>query len=306
MVTKSTPTKKTASVKKPASSTKTTAVKATSTKGGQMDITSKIDATTLTKDVTVSEGTFAGTGATSINKKLTISVTWKASGLTASYVNPTGTRTTGSSKDVYLKVTDNYGNAVSGSAVTFKTDDGKTATASTDANGIAKTTVNRGKDATTTVSATVAGISTDTFDQTIVWVNTADVKTLAIEAGKNQVDDTFLTNYDKDKKTITLTFNDDIVASSVVKEMFTVTYTLATGTDNKLVVKTATVNDNVVTLTLSDVPSLVDARDTVTVGITPNTGVKGVDYSLTSLAGSTYAKSNVVISLDGKTAPTEK
>ena len=281
------------------------AVKATSTKGGQMDITSKIDATTLTKDVTVSEGTFAGTGATSINKKLTISVTWKASGLTASYVNPTGTRTTGSSKDVYLKVTDNYGNAVSGSAVTFKTDDGKTATASTDANGIAKTTVNKGTDATTTVSATVAGISTDTFDQTIVWVNAADVKTLAIEAGKNQVDDTFLTSYDKDKKTIALTFNDDIVASSVVKEMFTVTYNAAAGTTNQLVVKTATVNDNVVTLTLSDVPSLVDARDTVTVGIAQNTTVKGVGYSLTSLAGSTYAKSKVVISLDGKTAPAE-
>ena len=278
------------------------AVKATSTKGGNMDIISKIDSTTLTKDVTVSEGTYAGTGATSINKKLTISVTWKAASLTASYVNPTGTRTTASSKDVYLKVTDSYGNAVSGSAVTFKTDDGQTATDTTDANGIAKATVTKGAASTTTVSATVAGISADTFDQTIVWVNSVGVKTLAIDRGTN-VDDAFVTNYDKDKKTVTLTFNDDIVASSVVKELFTVTYDGQTA-DNQLVVKSVAVNDNVVTLTLSDVPSLVDARDTVKVAVQSDT-VKSVKYVLTSLAGSSYDNKTVTISLDGKTNPVD-
>lgn len=283
------------------------AVKATSTKGGEMDIISKIDATTLTKDVTVSEGTFAGTGATSINKKLTISVIWKAAGLTASYVNPTGTRTTAGTKDVYLKVTDSYGNAVSGSAVTFKAADGTVSSTpvKTNAYGIAKATVTKGTatTTTTTVSATVDGISTDTFDQTIVWVNTADVKTLAIDDGKN-VDDTFVTNYDKDKKTVTLTFNDDVVASSVVKELFTVTYKGQSAT-NQLVVKSVAVNDNVVTLTLADVPSLVDARDTVEVEIKATT-VKGVEYTLTSLAGSSYNNKKVTISLNGTTKPSEQ
>ena len=282
------------------------AVKATSTKGGPMNIVSKIDSSTLTKDVTVSEGTFAGTGATSINKKLTINVTWKAAGLTASYVNPTGTRTTATSKDVYLKVTDAYGNAVPDKNVTFKADDGTvTASDTTDANGIAKATLNKGTGSTSTVSATVAGISSETFDQTIVWVNASDITNLAIDSNKNQVEDTFLTNYDKDKKTVTLTFNDDVVASSVVKEMFEVKYNAFGETSKQLVVKSVAVDNNVVTLTLSDVPSLVDARDTVVVGITNGTTVKSVAYSLTSVAGSTYSKTSVTIKLDGSTAPTE-
>lgn len=288
------------------------AVKATSTKGGKMDIAGKIDSSTLTKDVTVSDGTFAGTGSTSINKKLTINVVWKAAGLTASYVNPTGTRTTAGSKDVYLKVTDSYGNAVSGQAVTFKVDGDATLAATkatTDVNGIAKTKVTKGTTATSTVSATVDGISTDTFDQTYVWVNSADVTALAISKDKDQVNDTYLTAYDKDKKTITLTFNDDVVASSVVKDMFTVEYKVKGDTNgtntNTLVVKSVAVDNNVVTLTLSDVPSLVDAKDVIDVTIARDKNVGGVGYTLTSVAGSSYGKSKVTIKLDGVTAPSE-
>ena len=283
------------------------AVKATSTKGGTMEISGKIDSATLTTGVTVSEGTFAGKGATSINKKLTIDVEWKAAGLTASYVNPTGTRTTDNTKNVFLKVTDNYGNAVSGTAVKFKVDNGSvsTSTVNTNEDGIAKVTLTKGDEATSTVSATVAGVSNETYDQTFVWVDSA--KTLEINAGKDQVNDTFLTYYDKDKKTVTLTFNDDIVASSVVKEMFEVKYA-AKGNDsnvNTLVVKSVAVNDNVVTLTLGDVPSLVDANDIVKVTITANKTVKSVDYTLTSVSGSAYTKNYVSIKLDGITAPSE-
>ena len=287
------------------------AVKASSTKGGKMDIAGKIDSATLTKDATVSEGTFAGTGSTSINKKLTINVTWKAAGLTASYVNPTGTRTTANTKDVFLKVTDSYGNAVSGSAVTFKTDYGtlnKTA-ATTDENGIAKIKLTKdANNSTSTVSATVDGVSDNTFDQTFVWVNASDVTTLAISTDKDQVNDTFLTNYDKDKKTVTLTFNDDVVASSVVKEMFTVEYKVkGSATDiNTLVVKSVSVNNNVVTLTLADVPSLVDATDVIDVKIANAKTVKSVDYTLTSVAGSAYGKKTVTIKLNGNDAPVEK
>ena len=287
------------------------AVKATSTKGGKMDISGKIDSATLTTGVTVSEGTFAGTGATSINKKLTINVEWKAAGLTATYVNPTGTRVaTGTSMNVFLKVTDNYGNAVSGTAVKFKVDNGTvegvvSTTATTNADGIAKVTLRQGTEATSTVSAEVAGVSNETYDQTFVWVDSPT--SLAISTDKDQVNDTFLTYYDKDKKTVTLTFNDDIVASSVVKEMFTVTYDVKGNSSNRntLVVKSVAVNDNVVTLTLGDVPSLVDANDVVTVSIDRNKEVKSVEYTLTSVSGSAYAKNKVVIKLDGNTAPTE-
>ena len=70
--------------------------KVTSTKAGPMNLVSKIDATTGTSKATVTKDgfTFAGTGAPSINKKLTINVTWKPQGVTASYIVPTGTRVT--------------------------------------------------------------------------------------------------------------------------------------------------------------------------------------------------------------------
>lgn len=298
------------------------AVIATSTKGGEMDIVSKIDSSTLTTGVTTSVGTFAGTGATSISKKLTIPVTWQAQGLTASYIAPTGTRVQNDSTSgtaVYLKVTDIYDNAVPDNDVTFKVDDGniigdssKVKTVKTDKNGIATISVSqKGSATTTTVSATITGNTTDTFDETFVWTTPT---ALAINNDEDPVNGGYLTNYDKDKKTITLTFKDDVVESSVVKELFTVTYKAYDGVDdsgvvktkdNQLVVKNVVVNDNVVTLTLSDVPSLVDARDTVEVDLSKDVPVKSVKYTLTSTSGALYNKT-VVISLDGKTEPKEK
>ena len=281
------------------------AVTATSTKAGTMTIVSKIDSATLTKDVTVSEGTFAGTGATSINKKLELPVTWKAAGVTASYVTPTGTRVTSAGAvAVYLKVTDSYGNGLSGKTVNFKVDDGNLSvtSATTDANGIATVDLTKGTGATSTVSATVVGISADTFEQTYTWVNNPTA--LAIDDSENAVDGGFLTTYDKEKKTVTLTFNDDVVESSVIKDLFTVTYASYAGTDTQLVVKSVAVSGNVVTLSLADVPTLVDARDTVKVAIATNKSVKSVKYTLTSTSGSSYGKT-VTIKLDGINKPTE-
>ena len=277
-------------------------VQATSTKGGDMDIVSKLDSSTLTNNVTVSNGTFAGTGTTSISKKLTIKVKWEAAGMTASYVVPTGTRVvSGSSVTAYLKVTDNYGNVQPGKTVKFKFDDGNADVnnATTDQNGIAKASFTYKSAATTTVSATVDGLGNETFDQTFVWVDDS----ASVNISKAEGVDSYVTNYDKDKKTVTLTFNEDIVESSVIKNMFTVTYKPYSGSNVQLVVKSVAVNGNVVTLTLADVPSLTDARDTVEVVVGTPT-VESVDYKLTAINGANYTKT-VTIHLDGTTKPEE-
>jgi hypothetical protein len=277
------------------------AVKATSTKAGNMDITSKIDSSTLTSNVAISAGTFAGTGTTSISKKLTIKVTWEASGITASYINATGTKTTDDSKTVYLQVTDQNGNPVAGKTVTFKTDAGTVspASATTDTNGIASTTVTAADTSTlttSTVTAAVGGVSDNVFEQTVVLNATAT--TLALNTNEDQVNGGYLTNYDKDKKTITLTFDDDIAETSVVSELFTVKYGA-----KELVVDKASVDGNVITLTLKDVPSdVIQTTDTITVSVNKDT-VKSVEYELTSLAGAGYNNMDITIYASNKQAP---
>lgn len=285
------------------------AVKATSTKAGTMAIVNKIDGSTGTTNATVEKDgfTFAGTGAPSIDKKLELDVEWKTTGITASYIVPTGTRvTTSGALDVYLKVQDSLGNAVTGTSVKFTVDNGATIThavadgsitVSTDANyGIAKITLNA-KDGiaagtATTVTATVDGVEDKSFDQTFKWV--APSAAVAISSAKNEETGDYVTKYNKDTKSISPVFSDDIVAESVVKEQFTVTYDVGGTTPKTLAVKNVSVSGNVVTLNLVDVPLTIEADQKITVKVdtVSNTSVTGteVSYTLTSVQGMTYTK----------------
>ena len=271
-------------------------VKATSTKAATTKIVSAIDSKTLTDKVTVDAGVFAGVGAPTIKKKLTLNVKWKNDGMSAEVVTPVGTRILGNSTVVYVKVADAYGNpAPTGTKVTFKDDDtsatltgqdseGKVETTTT-ADGIAKVTLNKGTSPRTTVVATVDGITDNVFTQTYTWITAADIaRDLKIDDNLNDTTQKYQTVFNKDAKTITMKFTEEILESSVVKEEFTVTYDPATGDDVVYEVSEATVDGDTITLKLADVPASVGMNDGFEVAIKPAT-VKGIDYLVTSIDG---------------------
>lgn len=268
-------------------------VKATSTKSGDMAIVSKINSSTGTANATVSKDgyAFAGTGAPNIDKKLELDVNWNTKGISASYIVPTGTRVvSGSTINVYVKVKDSYGNPMysadptKNTKVTFSVDGNAdikdpVKTVAVDKNGIATIKI-EGTGAAGTTTTVTAKVNDDSFDQTFRWVAKSDE--VAIIKDKNTETNEYVTRFDKDKKTVTLVFNDDIVTESVIKELFSVT---VGGTG--YAVKSVATNGSVVTLTLADVPNTIKANDDVVVTIT-NTGVKdseNVLHALTTVNG---------------------
>ena len=280
--------------------------KATSTKAGPMDIVTKIDATTGTSKATIEKDgyAFAGIGTPSIDKKLTLNVVWGAKGITASYIVPTGTRrvTTAGAFDVFIKVQDNFGNAQE-KDVTFSVDNPKVdlplakTVKSNAKTGIAKIRLTPGAVAAGETVTVTAKVGEETYDQTFRFVAPSDA--LAVKETKNNDTKEYLTKYDKDTKTITLTFNDDIVTDSVVKDMFIVTF------DDRDVfaVKSTAVSGNVVVLTLVDAPQTITAATKITVATADNYPADdGVTYTLTSTNGMTF-KGNTVIWASNNKAP---
>lgn len=306
--------------------------KVTSTKAGAMDIVSKIDATTGTTKATVEKDgfTFVGTGAPSINKKLTINVTWKTQGVTASYIVPTGTRvTTAGAFNVYVKVQDSLGNPIKNQKVYFSADNGSATigenttpsvfTLTTDANG---KFVNTTADGIASISLTpqtaaVAGqtitvtakVGDDTFDQTFRWVDAHEQTALKLNNKKNAETGKYVTYFDKAAKTVTIAFDKDVVTESVVKELFKVEID---GT--AYAVTNATANGRVVTLTLADVPATITAATNVVVTIddsVESAATLYVKHVLTATDGMTTAETagsaNTVITIDANNiaAPSE-
>ena len=280
--------------------------KATSTKAGKMDIVTKIDATTGTSKATIEKDgyAFAGIGTPSIDKKLTLNVDWGTKGITASYIVPTGTRVvTTAAFNVFIKVQDNFGNAQD-KRVEFSVDDNSKVTFSTPANVVSNAdtgiaSVKLQPTATVVAGDTVtvtAKVGEETYDQTFRFV--APSAALAVKETKNNDTKEYLTKYDKDTKTITLTFNDDIVTDSVVKDMFTVKFDTT-----EYAVKSTAVSGNVVVLTLVDAPQTITADTVITVATKDNYDADdGVTYTLTSTNGMTF-KGNTVIWASNNKAP---
>ena len=268
-------------------------VKATSTKSGDMAIVSKINSSTGTANATVSKDgyAFAGTGAPNIDKKLELDVNWNTKGISASYIVPTGTRVvSGSTINVYVKVKDSYGNPMysadptKNTKVTFSVD-GKAniidpvKTVPVDKNGIATIQI-KGTGAAGTTTTVTAKVNDDSFDQTFRWVANSDP--VAINTAKNTETNEYVTRFDKDKKTVTLVFKDDIVTESVIKELFT----SVTVGGTPYAVKSVATNGSVVTLTLADVPTTIKASDSVVVTIANRVmDSENVLHTLTSVNG---------------------
>ena len=305
--------------------------KVTSTKAGAMNLVSKIDATTGTTKATVAKDgfTFAGTGASSINKKLTINVAWQTQGVTASYIVPTGTRvTTGDSFNVYVKVQDNLGNPIKDQNVYFSVDNGSAATidANTTPSGVFKSgTDDKGKtyykttaDGIASVTLTpltaakagetitvTAKVGEDTFDQTFRWVASNAADAPALNKAKNEETGKYLTYFDRNAKTVSIVFDKDIVTESVIKKLFNV-YIGDDGanTDPEYKVTNAVANGNVVTLTLADVPSTITAKDKVFVTINSKAlDSVNVEHTLTATNGMAAVIKNVTIDANNVDEP---
>ena len=303
--------------------------KVTSTKAGAMNLVSKIDATTGTTKATVAKDgfTFAGTGAPSISKKLTINVVWQTQGVTASYIVPTGTRVaTSGAFNVYVKVQDNLGNPIKDQKVYFSADNASATIGENSAPGVfgltteadgskyVKTTADGiASVALTPQTAAVAGqtitvtakVGDETFDQTFRWIDSRVETAPTLNTNKNAETGKFLTYFDRNAKTVSIVFDKDIVTESVIKELFNV-YIGGAGddTDPEYKVTNAVANGNVVTLTLADVPSTIKANDYVFVKIGTNVqDSANVAHTLTATNGKTVTIANVKLDANNVATP---
>ena len=155
------------------------------------------------------------------------------------------------------------------------------AIATTDANGIVKYTLSDGEAGKTTVlKATVDGIDNTVFSESIKWISGEGLATPDITKAV----------YDYAAKTITLTFNSNIYAKSVVSDLFTVKY------DGKeQIVGNVTVSGNQVTISVPQLGS-VDKNSKFMVDVKTSATVKGIDYTLTTTDGLKFSKADQEIS----------
>ena len=233
------------------------AVTLTSKKAGLTKLVASIDANGLGNNVTATatllalgiklECAFVGTGATNIDKSVTLPINWKTTGLNASWVTPSNSKAqVGVNHNLFLKVTDANGYPVSGKKVdySYKTTTGQVVTTS---DGIAKIPVTApGAEESIIVTATVEGMEGQTFNTTL------NFKTAVANAGLALVQAVY--NVGTPDK-IELTFNKDVDEKSVNAKEFVVEKLDGAGASLnpavKYAVNAAEVNGNKVTLTLA-------------------------------------------------------
>lgn len=250
-----------------------------------------------------------GEGNANLQAKMKLNVSWEAQGSMLSITSPAGTTIslnaaggTGSVEgkggpgthfygytDLYVKVTDATGkNPKEGTRVWFKSGTDKdrfsdgngsiTTWAKTDGNGVAHVVLNVA-DATqksSVVTASVDGVD-EVATTTINWVNYEKAFGL-VNAGLSS----------DNAKQIVLTFNNNVEASSVKKDMFEVKNNGSTTGDNygkKYEITDAKASGKYVYLTLKNtIPT-----DTYTVSIAPTT-VDSVKYTLSDEKGVAVTK----------------
>lgn len=277
---------------------------ATSTKAGYTKLVNVLDNSSVGKDVTF---TFsgaagkaavtvinAGTGAPTLDKKLTLSINWTAGVPTANIIIPTSLKAdvTSTKVPVYVEVKDANGNPLKDKTATLKVTGAgavTTPTATTDENGIAAFEVTPDGAAAGTTSSIVATVDglTGTYASSIKWVDVSKLDALKITK----------VAYDYTAKTIKLTFNNDIYADSVIAEQFTVTYAGV-----KQLVTGVAVAGNTVTL---NVPALTtvngDDDFVVTIASATKTDIKSIEYGFVSVDGQSLVTPNdtVTFTADG-------
>ena len=247
---------------------------ATSTKSGHTKLSGKVDGSPVSgKTVSfvllkpnwgayVNTVQSCGTGAASVNNKLTLDIEWGKAGQSAEFVNVGGnvvSAQSGQYHKIYLKVTDAYGNADDNSSVTIKVDDSAFIMNSGDevrtwtgkaTNGVIAITLKKCSAAynvQTVVSASIEGIKDQQFSTTVEWTPNyaADGTELKVSlVKKDNATGAIVTRATGDK--ITLRFDQNIIGSSVDKSQFTVTYK-----GGEIEVKTVEVSGSDIILTLA-------------------------------------------------------
>jgi hypothetical protein len=295
-------------------------VKATSTKSGVMKVMNYLNNSSVGSDMTFTAGgtpvTYAGKGTTTIEKDLTVDVTWDKEVPTAGFVSYAPMSVKGSNERiVYLHVTDKFGNAYykdsEGNPVkaTFMVKGSGKLQYETAADvwadapvggaevtlseyGYARVKVLRDGDGTADITATVDGISGETFVETLKWADLKTGEKFAIDAAGLAAGDLA---FDAEKGTITIPMNKEMYTGSasrptLINELFTVTCTDTNGTQEwtvkgvetdgtNLIIKVAPVtgsfdNNSTIAVVYSDHQLPAKSNDDVVYGLYSVDGIK--------------------------------
>lgn len=276
------------------------AVYATSNKPGVTTLSAVIDGTAYDSNgvsfkIGGNEYKSVGQGKTTFKNTQKLEVKWNTEGQKGGFVEEPGLdAVSGQSIKVYFKVSDKLGNALDTQkgeyALTNAVVTGTSATTgayTTDANGLAVVEVKQAtsSDTKSVVSFTFDGV---TYKEVITWHSDAvalSVNTGAtVNSGSATVDNPYTTYCDGKK--IVLTFNDDVLASSVRTEQFTVKRG-----DKEQNISSVSVSGKTITINFTNAITDND-KIAYNVTIAPKT-VNGVTYAVVSTKGAGLAANTI-------------
>lgn len=258
-----------------------------------------------------------GQGTTTFKNEQKLAVDWKTEGQKGAFVSEPGVNAvSGQSIVVYFKTSDKFGNALENQLTTFeltnaKLTDPEVVTAGTVVSGAsagattgAVTTTQKdglvalkieqaNADKKSVVAFTYDGV---TYKEVITWNDAADAHALNVttdatvnSTGTPSADDPYTTYCDGKK--LVLTFNEDVLASSVRTDMFQVERVDATGIAIKQNIASVTASGKTITINFTNAITDNNAY-TFNVTISDKT-VGGVTYSLVSTKGASLATPSI-------------
>ena len=275
------------------------AVYATSNKPGVTTLSAVIDGTAYDSNgvsfkIGANEYKSVGQGKTTFKNTQKLEVKWNTEGQKGGFVEEPGLdAVSGQSIKVYFKVSDKLGNALDAQKCELALTNAVTSPAgvttgtyTTNANGLVVVEVKqKAADSKSIVSFTFDGV---TYKEVITWHSDAvalSVNTGAtVNSGSAAVDNPYTTYCDGKK--IVLTFNDDVLASSVRTEQFTVKRG-----DKEQNISSVSVSGKTITINFTNAITDND-KIAYNVTIAPKT-VNGVTYAVVSTKGAGLATDTI-------------
>ena len=246
-----------------------------------------------------------GQGATTFKNEQKLAVNWKTEGQKGAFVSEPGVNAvSNSSIVVYFKTSDKFGNALENQLTTFELTNAKaqvttgngvvtggaagatTGAAMTSKDGLVAVAIKQANgDKKSVVAFTYDGV---VYKEVITWNDSANAPQLKVttnatvnSSGAVSAEDPYTTYCDGKK--IVLTFNDDVLASSVRTDMFQVDRVDADGKAVKQNIASVTASGKTITINFTNAITDNNAY-TFDVTISDKT-VGGVTYSLVSTKG---------------------
>ncbi len=260
----------------------TTKFNATSTVSGVERVVGQFGEPTGPVTFTYSNGrvfTGVGTGKPNFTGTLTVPISWGVVGQHASFIVPGGnTIPPYGSAQLFVKVSDNFGNPIPNKRVEFSVANGGSLTdiqSTTDANGIASAVLHGNGNGSSQTSVVTAKVG----DETISYIMNYAEPVTDIFGLKNAS----LSKSGSDD-VITLEFNENVNPGSVIPGEFVVQTPTLTG-ERSYEVKRVAVQDNTIALTLKD--TIIQAplvKLPIRVSVQPFTA-QGVTYDVVDIYG---------------------